>query len=860
VVNSPILTYPKFLNFGLCDVTPKSRNNFIRMIPLKLLNDGIDYIKIGKVYIEYDELFLQFHQNFGGENIVIKPNEEVLFGYVIFNANLEKNLEKKLIKRKNFFGKTIKKIIYIETNNTNAPLVEIEYSYLTYINNELQEISGNIQTIPSKNKSFSFITNIKLKNPVKLRKYNSYQPGENITLYSDKYMTAKMPNPLNDYQTYNSNITIEIQNLTKFVNLHYYFLPVRLNNKLFSIVPIQIDNEDLTKIYCGKEENARTFSICRKNFKKENSIMTIIGPLNKKKIFHINFGNVPQGVKRQKFIYLYNRNEFPIPLNNINIDYHNFLVDFEGYEYFGNGDEPQNIKYPKKGELLEKLQDEENNESISFKIYPNTAAKFSLNLITNESTYINPKTNKNIIKGTITFYYGKEYKIVFSLNATIYKGNINFSPVVYKFEPSFPGLYQKKIIYTKSSFNFPLNIISVSSSDERIIPQILTDKINPKNRTALIEVNFDPSKTYFIKEDLNQFELNMSNTLTYRELYLWKAKEKFFNKLGSTGRTEINANVTIKTTIDKGEINFKSFLIKPNLSKKEEIDFGLIQTGKSTSTYIEGINPSDKMLLIKLILADDNFGDVNNNSMFNEKDKNLLEKNNDLIIFGCNFAFIINGTQLVKYEYIVVPEKIDPIELRKGTFDKKNLIFILYKYGNDKIKSYINNANNILCKYDKKVQNEIIFNRNNKNNYLISHIYSNEFNKEIFSVKNMTEKDINEDNKYKFVEKKSFFNSIFTYLVNLYLKYFMNISVYSNINIIENIQSFFIPNDIQERVYQVPPHKKFSIGPIIFKPNKKGNINATLFLKNNLTILFPLKLKGEGGSGNIKFLYDNKND
>ena len=153
---------------------------------------------------------------------------------------------------------------------------------------------------------------------------------------------------------------------------------------------------------------------------------------------------------------------------------------------------------------------------------------------------------------------------------------------------------QKKIIYAKISFNFPLNILSVSSSDERIIPKILTDKINPKNRTALIEVIFDPSKTYFIKEDLNQFELNMSNTLIYRELYLWKEKEKFFNKLGSTGRTETNSNVIIKTTIDKGEINVKSFLIKPNLSKKEEIDFGLIQTGKSINTYIEGINPSDK--------------------------------------------------------------------------------------------------------------------------------------------------------------------------------------------------------------------------------------------------------------------------
>ena len=848
LVNIPISTYPKFLNFGLCDVTPKSRNNFIRMIPLKILNDGIDYIKLGKVYIDYDELFLQFHQNFGGENIVLKPNEEVLYGYVIFNGNLEKNLEKLLFNRKNFFGKITKKSIFIETNNTYNHLVEVEYSYLSYINNELQEITGNIQKIPENKENMTFSINVKYKNPCKLRIYNSVPLGDNITIYSDKYLKAKIQNPINVYQTYNSNIIIEIEKLSKFRTLHYYFLPLMLNNFLFSIIPLQIDNNDLTKIFCGNEDNSRTLSICLKNLKNEDKISTIKGPVNKKKIFYINFGDVPLGEKRQKFIYLLNRNEEPIPVNNIYIDYNNFYIDFEGYEYFGNENEPSNIKYPKKGEILEKFRNEDNNESISFKIYPNTGAKFSINLITNENEDLNR------IKSSITIYYGQEYKIILSLNATIYKGNINLSPVIYKFEPSFPGLYQKKIIYTKSSFNFPLNILSVTSSDERIIPQNLTNIIYPKNKTALIEVNFDPSKTYFIKEDLNQFELNMSNILTYRELYLWKAKEKFFNKLGCSGRTEINANVTITTTIDKGDINFKSFLIKPNIAKKEEIDFGLIQTGKSMNTYIEGINPSDKMLLIKLILANDNFGDVNNNSMFDEKDRNLLEKNNDLIIFGCKFLFIINGTTIIKSENIVVPEKIDPLELRKGTFDKKDLIRILLKYGNDKIKKYLYNAKNIFCKYDKKVQNEIIFNKNSKNNYLISHIYSNEFNKEIPSVKNMTLKNIEEDNQYKFVEKKSFFNSIISFLANLYLKYFMNVSICSNINIIEHSQSFFIPIDIQEKVYQVPPHKKFSIGPIIFKPNKKGNINGTLFLKNNLTILYPLKLKGEGGSGNIKFI------
>ena len=849
IVNLPILTYPKYLNFGLCDVSPKNRNNFIRMIPLRISNDGIEYIKIGKVYIDYDELFLQFHQNFGGENIVLKPSEEVLFGYVIFNGNLEKHLEEILIRRKNFFGKLTKKLIYIETNSTNSPLVEIEYSYMAYINDELQEITGNLQRLPKNKDKFSFRTNIKLKNSIKLRKYNSYYPGENITIYNDKYIVAKMPNPINDYQAVDSNIIIEIEKIQKFRNYHYYYLPIRLNNLLFTIIPIQIDNDDLTKIYCGKEDNSRTLSICMKHLKPENKINTIKGTLNKKKIFYINFGNVPQGVKKQRFFYLINENESPISINNIIIDYNNlnFLVDFEGYEYFGNGKEPLNIKYPKKGDLIEELKNIENNESISFKIYPNTAAKFSINLFTNEDV--------NILKSTITFYYGDEYKFILSLNATIYKGNINLSPVNYKFEPSFPGLYQKKVIYAKSSFNFPLNVLSLTSSDERIIPQLLTDKLYPKNKTAIIEVNFDPSKTYFIKEDLNQFELNMSNTLTYRELYLWKAKEKFFNKLGSRGRTEINANVTITTSMDKGDINFKSFLIKPNLLKKEEIDFGLVQIGEPINAYIEGINPSDKMLLIKLVLANDNFSDINNNFMFNEKDRNLLEKNNDLIIFGCNFLFEINDTSYSKYEYIVVTEKIDPIELRKGTFEKKQLISILYKYGNDKVKKYLNNSKNILCKYDQKLQNEIIFNKNNnKNQYLISHIYSNEFDYEISSVKNMTLKNIEEDSQYKFVEKRSFFNSILSYIFNFYLKYFMNMSFYSNINIVENTQSFFIPNNIQEKVYQVPPHNKFSIGPVIFKPNKTGTIKATLFLKNNLTILYPLKLKGEGGGGNIKFI------
>ena len=62
---------------------------------------------------------------------------------------------------------------------------------------------------------------------------------------------------------------------------------------------------------------------------------------------------------------------------------------------------------------------------------------------------------------------------------------------------------------------------------------------------------------------------------------------------------------------------------------------------------------------------------------------------------------LIKG-DLIKYEIISVPEKIDPHELRKGSFDKKELIRLLYKYGNEKVKTYIYKSENILCKYDKK--------------------------------------------------------------------------------------------------------------------------------------------------------------
>ena len=844
VVNSPIITEPKLINFGICDITQKSVNNFIRIIPLKLINNGKEYIKIGKVYINYDELFLQFHQNFGGNNIVIKPNEIVLFGYFIFNANIDIKNNLRLIK----LNSLLKRKIYIETNSTQMPLVELSYSYMPYMNNELQDIPVNI-IIKTKNENvFNNYLNVRFKKGIKLRQFNSYAPGEDV-LIRDKYLLAKLKNPENEQQSTNIHIYTEIDKITLLKSIYYYYLPLLLNDMLYTLIPIKLGELDLIKIYCGDEENARTLAICQKNAKMESKITAVKNTSNKSKEFIIDFEQVPQEIIKKKFIFLINLNEAPVTLNNIIIENNNsfFSVDFEGYEFFGNDIEKYNITYPKKGFILQKLKERNNNEDepISFEIHPFTAVKLSVILFSDNIIYDKTIMNK------ISFYYDNKYKFTLSLNASILKGNLDLAEKIYKFEPAFTGLYQKKIIEAKSNYNFPINILAVNSNDKRIIPKIIIDKINPNKKVSLINILFDPSKYYEFKKE---YEINMSNVLTYKELYLWKLEDKLFDKMETLGQSTINANISIKTAINEEYVNIKGLIIKPNLVKKEKINFGLNQIGKPSSLYIEGINPSDKILLIKLILADDSFYNINNNEMFNKKDKFLLEKNNDLIIFSCNFVLNINSSSVIKYEYIVIPEKIDPSELRKGTFDKKELIKLIYKYGNEKVKNYLLKSDNILCKYDKKKQNEILFNKNNEYNYLISQAYSKDFNKEIDIVKNITNKNIDETFKYKFVEKKSFFHSIIQYIFNLYLKYFMNMFVYSNINIVENTQSFFIPKEIKEKIYQIPPHKTFSIGPIIFKPNKSGIIRGTLFLKNNLTLLYPLKLEGEGGGGILRFI------
>jgi hypothetical protein len=286
---------------------------------------------------------------------------------------------------------------------------------------------------------------------------------------------------------------------------------------------------------------------------------------------------------------------------------------------------------------------------------------------------------------------------------------------------------------------FPVFIFSVKSSDDRIIPTLLTDGILPENRTSLLQIVFDPGHDSLLKKYLNGIDYN--KILTYKELYLWKEREKYWNKLRITGKTEINANVTVNTSMGKKIINVNSDLIKPNLLKSTGITFGLVQVGKIISGYFEIFNPSDQVLAVKLVLVPNEFADINNNNMLSKKEKDLLLKSEDLILLGCNFiGKIDNDNSIIKeFEYIIIQENIHLFEQRKDLINKKEIIRLIYKYGNSKVKTYLNKGYEVFCKYKKRNKNELIINYSKLE--VVSSLFSEQFESDIEIVKNLTTKD-----------------------------------------------------------------------------------------------------------------------
>ena len=836
--------FPLFINFGICEVKQHDRKNFIKVVPLLVLNYGNRDIEIKRVFIDYKDQFIHFHKITNKEDesdkIIVRKNSHKKFGYLIFDG------EYYIAKDKSYYkGKIKEGTVYIETNSTINPILGIDYFYMTDYNHVIKIKSGYIQDVTNDESKDKFSVEMQYK-PPKGFKSDFYLKTEKIEIYRDNFNSVKIYKK-NQILNYNIELNINFDRSEK----KYYYSPYLLNDRLYTIIPFEVNNNNIHIAVFKTKLNNFSFSSCI----NDKNICTLY-TLKKNDLKAYNFyyfGSISGEINRKEYMYIINNNLNPFFINQIKTNNGDFTIDLENIFSINKDGTKEDYDLSYKGKLpnlvrlysdqKESDNNENNKSNMNLILYPKTAMLLSINIkskIVNETKTIN---------GEIYFYVNGSSEFILMNQIRILIGDFSISPSNIKFGPGFLGITQSQQIFCTNTYEFTLNIISVTSSDSRLIPKLLTHKVKSGHKIAIMDIIFDPGVNSTIRR--YKKELNMDKTLTFNEFYLWKKSEKYWNDLSLNGKTEINADISVVTHFKTKVINVRSFIKKPNLVKKEEIDYGLMQVGHLVEKYIEGHNPTDSVLEMKLLLAPDYYNNLDDYSMFDMKEQSelFLEENNVMTILGCNFVMRLNNTYQTFFEYILIKENIELENNFTKSISKEDVLRKIFENGNDKVKKYVYNSIDVLCNYEKKNKDEILLNKDIINEKFKKDIVSPEFNNEISIIKNMT---YNTDYKSKHQQNNyNIFSRLFSRIKNYFSSKKEDLPKFQ---LYKAKQSFYLQENISQNIYRIQPHQNFTIGPIIFKPSYKGKVANTLFLKNNLTILYPIKLKGEGGSGQITFL------
>jgi len=183
-------------------------------------------------------------------------------------------------------------------------------------------------------------------------------------------------------------------------------------------------------------------------------------------------------------------------------------------------------------------------------------------------------------------------------------GSLSFLPAKLRFEASFPGRIQSRVIAARSTFERPLVINAVRSSDPRIIPELITRSLNPLARTEIAHIRYDPSKSAAPEDgSLPQSdEVEWDIPLTEEMVERWSRRQQMWDELGTKGQTDIEAILSFDTSIVRGaSLTVRAFLTKPSIVRESTLTFDLTQVGTSVSQMLLVHNPSDTSLAVQLV-------------------------------------------------------------------------------------------------------------------------------------------------------------------------------------------------------------------------------------------------------------------
>lgn len=578
--------FPNLYNFGVIDVNRPVK----RLIPISISNLGITPVQIKIIYSTFEENLIEFIPNsnnlycnhdqvnsginssFNNEiikkNLLNTINQNLYmpglcilnridnmnnFGFLMIDpSNYREDLNSKNLNKKT------RGSILVQTNYTDNPFIELTYEYYLDKNtisfekepelffnnfensNRNAELSFSLKGIikaPFYTTSRDLWTNNIQKENGNTNSNNNQMENQLVVSFDKKELiNVNSPNPNSLLQEIRElNLNVKINNLQTFQNKKNYFFPVKLNLNMVTLFPVKLYDKSIELHFCDTIESYK--ECLSENYSAYKSINYRSQTMN------VDFGLLSTSEAGKKYFNLINDNSENIKILKIDSTSPLITLAIESIEDIYTNKKIEN-HFNKNFEIAQPFSTlkKKNDADIPLIIPSESYLALSLNVNSNDERELN---------GIIILHFENNVKLTINVNSKFLKGNLNITPSTVRFEPAFPGLFQSKLVSSKSSYNIPINIQNIKSLDQRIVPIILTNSIISNNRTEILKIIFDPSKVE-IEENFMRGDFITNSTskyLTYKELYLWKEKQKLWEILGSQGRTEINSFVKIKTNV-----------------------------------------------------------------------------------------------------------------------------------------------------------------------------------------------------------------------------------------------------------------------------------------------------------------------
>jgi hypothetical protein len=840
--------FPQYHNFGLIDMSATTK----QLLPIILTNVHKNPIQIFAIYSKYEDDIIEYIpknkacKDYKYDACVIKPMETIDFGYFLFDpANIVKTNPKDMTRYQGH--------IVIQTNYSEYPFVEFFYEYLlTDSVFYFEKTQHDIQ-----------LSHLRAK-PLNVKLYGKVKPG--IKLLPSK---SEIDNCLKVNLDDNKNVqdlkyiikVFQKENYQEYNNMKFYYINFETNTGSRILFPIRLYDNTIDLHYCDRVDNYR--KCLTENYSAYKQVNFKATYLN------VNMGVIQINEVGKRYFSLINNNPGEGKIVDFETTNPDILLNIESVEDVYTH---ESIKKDKASNWL--------MNSMSNKANKNPKDRISYIVEQDSYLYVSiiartSSTESLSIQGNITIFFDNDVTITINVFAYFITGSLNITPSLIRFEPAFPGLVQSKIVSSKSSFNVSVYLLSITSEDERIFPVVLNSQLDKNVRTELVKITFDPSRVQLDENFMKNKEVNITGNkyLTYRELYLWREKQKLWELLGSQGKTEVNTKVKITTHIQSEIVTVRAFLTKPSLVKKDEVDFGLVQIGEVENKYIDIFNPSDEYMSIQMLLSTDEYSDIYNNTIFNNYINKIdINNDNDLTLINCQFFNstrldnistnfthnLLNRKDKKKPEEenqvysVLLEDELKFDDINNKVFQKEDLLELIAANSEENVRISLLKHNRAICNPNSIKKNELVSKDGYK--HIADKVFTEQFYQEIPVIKRMTESLQTQQQKAQKDISTNIFDKIGYFIKNL----FRPDIIIRKKKIEERRQDFYLPQAISSQNYIIKPHQSLNIGPIVYNPSNFHLNTATLFIKNNLTILYPIKLKGKGGSGLLEYSVESE--